>query len=232
MENAWLGNPDLRMTEQTPIRIILVDDHDLVRAGMHAMLDRLPNVKVVGEARNGEETLELIARENPDLAFVDVSMPGVDGLTLIRSASVIAPKVRFIILSMYPSEGYVSEALRSGASGYLLKQNADLAELELAIQCVMLGRQYLTPPINRQVVKGFIRPGESDGPRPLTPRQRDILRLIGEGYGTKEIATRLNISVKTVETHRADLMDRLGIYDVAGLVRHAIRTGLVTITTD
>ena len=213
---------------QSHVRVVLIDDHDLVRAGIRALFERLPRVDVVGEARNGQEGLDLIARENPHIAFVDISMPTLDGLTMIRRAVTEQPKVRLIVLSMYASESYVSEALRAGACGYLLKQNADITELETAIERVMGGGQYLTPTISQQVVDAFLR--SQSEPRPsLTPRQREILRLIGEGHGTKEIAFRLNISVKTVDTHRAEMMERLGIYDIAGLVRYAIQTGLVSL---
>ena len=217
------------MAENGLIRIILVDDHDLVRAGIRALFERLPQVKVMGEARNGHEGLELIERERPDIAFVDISMPGLDGLSLIRRASLLEPQIRLIVLSMYSSESYVFEALRAGASGYLLKQNADLTELGVAIECVMAGGQYLTPAISKQVVEAFLRSQQPDARQPLTPRQLDILRLIGGGHGTKEIAYRLNISAKTVDTHRAELMERLGIHDIAGLVRYAIQTGIVSI---
>jgi DNA-binding NarL/FixJ family response regulator len=213
---------------QSHVRVVLIDDHDLVRAGIRALFERLPRVDVVGEARNGQEGLDLIARENPHIAFVDISMPTLDGLTMIRRSVTDQPNVRLIVLSMYASESYVSEALRAGACGYLLKQNADITELEVAIERVMGGGQYLTPTISQQVVDAFLR-AQSE-PRPsLTPRQREILRLIGQGHGTKEIAFRLNISVKTVDTHRAEMMERLGIYDIAGLVRYAIQTGLVSL---
>jgi len=216
------------MAERIPIRIILVDDHDLVRAGIRALLERLPHVTVVGEARNGQEALRLLRENHPDIAFVDISMPGFDGLTLIRRASSIAPHVRLIVLSMYSLESYVSEALEAGASGYLLKQTADLTELNLAIQCVIAGGHYLTPTIGRQVMEGSLRSKESVTAQSLTPRQREILKLIGNGHGTKSIAHLLEISVKTVETHRSELMERLGIHDVAGLVRYAIQTGMAS----
>ena len=217
------------MPEDSSIRIVLIDDHDLVRAGVRALFERLPHVQIVGEARNGEEGAELIERERPDIAFIDISMPGLDGLSLIRRVSVSSPRVRLIVLSMYSSESYISEALRAGAAGYLLKQHADLTELEAAIEGVLRDGQYLTASVSKQLVDSFLRPDQSSSLPSLTPRQRDILRLIGEGYGTKEIAYRLNISPKTVDTHRAELMERLGIYDIAGLVRYAIQTGVVSL---
>jgi len=213
----------------TPVRIVLVDDHDLVRAGIRALFEQLPLIEVVGEAREGQEGLELIQRERPDIAFIDISMSGMDGLSLVRRASELEPQVRLIVLSMYSSEHYVSEALSAGARGYLLKQNADLTELQTAIDHVMEGGQYMTAAVRQKVVDGFSRSQNPDARQPLTPRQLEILRLIGEGHGTKEIAHRLNISVKTVDTHRAELMERLKIYDVAGLVRYAIRMGIVNL---
>jgi DNA-binding NarL/FixJ family response regulator len=214
------------MSETHPVRIILADDHDLVRAGIRALLEKLPGVKVIGAARNGHEAVELLERERPDIAFVDISMPDLDGLSVIRRAASIEPAVRIVVLSMYSAESYVSEALRAGACGYLLKQNATLNELQSAIEVVMSGGQYLTPLISKKVTDAFLR---SQSEARLTTRQLDILRLIGGGHGTKEIAYRLNISVKTVDTHRAELMERLGIHDIAGLVRYAIQTGVVSL---
>src|SRR5262245_39037047 len=211
----------------TSVRIILVDDHDLVRAGIRALFEQLPHIEVVGAARDGQEGLKLIQRERPDIAFIDISMSGMDGLSLIRRASALESQVRLIVLSMYSTESYVFEALTAGACGYLLKQNANLDELRTAIERVMEGGQYLTPAISRKVMEAFFHSQQPDARQPLTPRQLDILRLIGEGHGTKEIAYKLSISVKTVDAHRAELMERLRIYDVAGLVRYAIRTGLV-----
>jgi DNA-binding NarL/FixJ family response regulator len=209
------------------IRVVLVDDHDLLRDGMRALFERLPEVSVVGEARDGRAGLELIRREQPDIAFVDISMPVLNGLDLIRQTRATCPKVRMIVLSMHPSELLVSESIRAGAHGYLLKQNANLAELQTAIRSVLGGGQYMTAGILPLVLEG-LRSRDSSSAWRLTPRQREVLQMIGEGRGTKEIASALKISIKTVETHRSDLMDRLGIREVAGLVRYAIQTGLVT----
>jgi DNA-binding NarL/FixJ family response regulator len=213
----------------TSVRIILVDDHDLVRAGIRALFEQLPHIEVIGSVRDGQAGLKLIQQERPDIAFIDISMSGMDGLSLIRRAAMLEPQVRLIVLSMYSTESYVFEALTAGACGYLLKQNANLAELQAAIECVMQGGQYLTPAISQKVMEALSRSQQPDARQSLTPRQRDILRLIGEGHSTKEIAYKLSISVKTVDAHRAELMERLRIYDVAGLVRYAIRIGLVDI---
>jgi DNA-binding NarL/FixJ family response regulator len=208
-------------------RVVLVDDHDLVRDGLRALFERLPEVTVVGEARDGQAGMELIRRELPDIAFVDISMPVLNGLDLIRQTRAECLKVRMIVLSMHPSEMLVSESIRAGAQGYLLKQNANIAELQTAIRSVLEGTQYMTAAIVPLVLER-LRSRNSSSALRLTPRQREVLQMIGEGRGTKEIASALNISVKTVETHRSELMERVGIHEVAGLVRYAIQTGLVT----
>jgi DNA-binding NarL/FixJ family response regulator len=208
----------------TAIRLLLADDHTLVRAGIRALLQRLPGVEVVAEAGDGREALRLIEDHQPDVVLTDVSMPGMNGLELVAQASRRWPAVRVLVLSMHGSSEYVLQALRAGAAGYLLK-DAATAELEAAVQAVARGETYLSPAVSRHVVAGYVR--QAEGGDPLTPRQREILRCIAEGKTTKEIARLLNISVKTVETHRTQLMDRLDIHDVAGLVRYALRCGLL-----
>ncbi len=211
------------------VRVLLVDDHALVRAGLNLLLEHMPGI-FVSEAGSGEEALEMLRRERIGLVLTDVAMKGMTGLELAERVRHEFPDVRVMILSMYDNEEYVLQALRAGASGYLLKESAP-KELEVAINAVLAGETYLSPPISRQVVDNYIaRTGSGQKPaQPLTPRQREILVLIGEGSSTKEIAQRLGLSVKTVETHRAQLMDRLDIHDVAGLVRYAVRVGLVSV---
>lgn len=211
------------------VRVLLVDDHALVRAGLNLLLEHMPGI-FVSEAGSGEEALEVLRRERIGLVLTDVAMKGMTGLELAERVRHEFPDVRVMILSMYDNEEYVLQALRAGASGYLLKESAP-KELEVAINAVLAGETYLSPPISRQVVDNYIaRTGSGQKPaQPLTPRQREILVLIGEGSSTKEIAQRLGLSVKTVETHRAQLMDRLDIHDVAGLVRYAVRVGLVSV---
>ena len=213
-----------------PKRILLADDHTLVRAGIRALVEKLPGVKVVGEAKDGREAI-LIARElEPDLVLMDIAMPGLNGLEATARISKELPKVRVIILSMYANEEYVREAIEAGASGYLVKRSAAV-ELEQAITAVAAGEKYFSPLISAEDIKD--RGGRLSADRAwierLTPRQREILQLIAERHTTKEIAAILNISVKTVETHRAQLMQRLTIHDVPGLVRFAIRAGLVSL---
>jgi DNA-binding NarL/FixJ family response regulator len=213
----------------TPVRVLLADDHALVRAGIRALLEGLEGVTVVAEAGNGGEVLELARKHLPDVVLLDISMPGIGGLEASAQLKQELPEVRVVMLSMHANEEYVLQALRAGAVGYMLKDSAT-AELELALQAVMQGETYLSPPISRQVVEGYVQRvgGEQPAADHLTPRQRQVLQLIAEGLSTKEIAYRLELSVKTVETHRAQLMERLQIRDIAGLVKYAIRNGLVS----
>jgi DNA-binding NarL/FixJ family response regulator len=210
------------------LRVILADDHTLVRAGLRSLVEQLKDVTVVAEANNGHEVLSLTATHHPDVVLMDITMPGMNGFEAALRLKKDHPQVKIIILSMHASEEYVLQALRAGVSGYLVKDSAPL-ELGLALQSVARGETYLSPPISRQVVDNYmLRVGQGDQPLAhLTARQREILQLIAEGGSTKEIARKLNVSVKTVETHRAQLMERLDIHDVAGLVRFAVRHGLV-----
>lgn len=211
-----------------PIRVLLADDHELVRAGIRSLLDKIPGVEVVGEASNGRETLELIKSELPQLVLLDIAMPELSGLEALPRIVKKFPTIKVVILSAHVSEDYVSRALRSGASGYMLK-HAAAVELELGIKSVAQGKIYLSPSVSRTIIDSYMeRGGDELSPlEQLTSRQREVLQMIAEGKNTKEIASTLEISVKTVETHRLQLMARLEIHDVAGLVRYAIRNGLV-----
>jgi DNA-binding NarL/FixJ family response regulator len=219
----------------SPIRIMLADDHTLVRAGIRALLQNISEVEVVAEADDGREALKLIASLQPDIVLMDIAMPNLNGLEAAARVTKEFPNVRVIILSMYANEEYVLQSLRAGAAGYLLK-GARAAELELAVASVARGETYLSPAASKHVIVDYVQrsagdavPGQ-DERNPierLTPRQREILQLIAEGRSTKEIAQTLDISVKTAETHRTQMMERLGIHDIAGLVRYAIRAGLV-----
>jgi DNA-binding NarL/FixJ family response regulator len=217
------------MTSPPPtIRVILAEDHALVRAGFRALLAAIPGVTVVAEAGDGREALSVIEAHLPDVAVVDITMPGLNGIQLITQLRIGHPHVRVIVLSMHDNEEYVRQALQAGAAGYLLKDSS-LIELELAVRAVARGGSYLSPMVSRHVVSDYLRrtsvgDGVSDG---LTARQREILQLIAEGQTNQQMATSLNLSVKTIETHRAQLMGRLDIHDVAGLVRYAIRSGLI-----
>jgi len=209
------------------IRVLLADDHSLVRAGIRSLLGAMAEVEVIAEAASGEEALELAASAKPDVVLMDIAMKGITGLEAAARLRERHPAIRVVILSMHSGEEYVLQALRAGAAGYLLK-DAATGELELALRSVMRGESWLSPAVSRQVVEGYVqRSGGEATPEVLTARQREVLRLIAVGKSTKEIAFLLNLSVKTVETHRAQIMERLGIRDVAGLVRYALRTGLV-----
>jgi DNA-binding NarL/FixJ family response regulator len=211
-----------------PLRVLLADDHKLVRAGFRAMLDSLGGIEVVAETGDGREALDLIRKHRPDVALLDITMPSLTGLEVAVRLAGENAGVRVIILSMHTSEDYIARAVRAGVSGYLLK-NADPVELELALRAAVNGQMYMSPSVSKQLVDDYARriEGEKGSEDLLTARQREILQLIAEGKATKDIAAVLNLSVKTVETHRKDLMERLGIYDVAGLVRYAIRTGII-----
>jgi DNA-binding NarL/FixJ family response regulator len=212
----------------SPIRVLLAEDHTLVRAGFRALLQGATDIQVIAEASDGREALRLIEEHQPDVVLMDITMPILNGLEATARAAREFPCVRVIILSMHASEEYVLQALRAGAAGYLLK-GADTAEFELAVRAVARGEVYLSPAVSKHVVADYIeRVGAEPGSlERLTPRQREILQLVAEGRTTKEIARILKVSVKTVETHRTQLMERLDIHDVAGLVRYAVRTGLV-----
>jgi DNA-binding NarL/FixJ family response regulator len=219
------------------MRVLLADDHTLVRAGIRALLTALPEVESVIEAGDGQEALALLLEARPDIALVDIGMPGLNGLELAVRVAREAPGTRLVILSMHGTPAHVAQALRAGVSGYLLK-DAAADELPLVLRAVMRGETYLSPAVSKQVVTGFLgrtspagasaTAPDAEAPDVLTSRQREILQLVAEGKSTKEVAQMLNLSVKTVETHRAQIMDRLGIRDLAGLVRYAIRTGLVS----
>jgi DNA-binding NarL/FixJ family response regulator len=209
-------------------RLLLADDHALVRAGLRSLLEKMTGVEVVAEASDGREALELIKKKLPNLVLMDIAMPGLNGLEALARTTKEFTAMKVIILSMHANEEYALQALRAGACGYLLKDGA-VAELELALRVVARGETYLSPRISKRVIDGYLeRLGNQSAPGGLlTARQREILQLIAEGQSTKEIAFLLGVSVKTVEAHRAQLMLRLGIHDVAGLVRYAMRVGLV-----
>ena len=211
------------------IRVLLADDHTLVRAGIRGLVANLPDVEVVGEAGDGHEALRPAETLHPDVVLLDIVMPGLNGLEVAARLAKLDSAIRVVILSMHISEEYVLQALRAGAAGYLLKGSA-VAELELAIRAVVRGDTYLSPAVSKRVVDDYVSrtSGASDPLAALTPRQREILQLVAEGGSTKEIAHRLGLSVKTIEAHRSQIMERLGIHDIPGLVRFAVRAGLIS----
>ena len=209
-------------------RILLADDHALVRAGIRSLLENLPGVVVVGETGDGLEAVEHVRRDPPDAVLLDITLPGLNGLDAAARITSLDVPTRILMLSMHASAEYAARALAAGASGYLNKDSA-FDELATALDEIFAGRRYLCRGLDAERVAQFERlagsgASELDG---LTPRQRQILQLIVEGLGTRQMAERLFLSVKTVETHRMQLMQRLGIHDVPGLVRFAIRNGLV-----
>jgi DNA-binding NarL/FixJ family response regulator len=217
------------------IRIFLVDDHSLFRAGLRSLLMTLPSVTVVGEAGNGRDAIPDIERLTPDIVLMDISMAELNGIDAIRRIAQTTPGTRTIIVSMHSTRQYVLRALEAGAAGYLLKEAAP-DELEHAIRSVSEGQTYLSPRVStfvvdelRQRMSGAAISAEARKLPldELTVRQREVLQLIAEGSSTKEIAQKLDVSVKTVDVHRTQLMHRLDIHDIAGLVRYAVRVGLI-----
>ncbi|MBW3566749.1 MAG: response regulator transcription factor [Proteobacteria bacterium] len=210
------------------ISVLLADDHGLVRAGIRALLDNIGNVDVVAETGDGRHVLRLVKEHEPRLVLLDIAMPSLNGLEAAARIHRDFPDTAVVMLSMHANEEYVLQALRAGASGYLVK-DAATAELEIAIRSVINGKTYLSPSISKTLIDEYL--GNSAKARSplerLTARQREILQLVAEGRTTRQIAELLSVSVKTVETHRAQLMDRLEIRDIPGLVRYAIRTGLI-----
>ena len=212
-----------------PIRILLADDHGMVRAGIRALIENIPGVQVVSETDDGIETLRMINAHRPDVALVDIVMPGLNGLEVARRVAMELPDVRVIILSMYDNEEYVLQALHAGAVGYLLKGGSP-SELDLAIHAAVRGETFLSSAVAKDVVSAYLR-GFSSETDPseilkLTPQQREVLKLIAQDLKTEEIAQQLHISLEAVETEQMLLLERLNIYEMAGLTKYAHRVGL------
>ena len=212
-----------------PIRVLIADDHALVRAGFRALVEKIEGLVVVGEAGKGSEALKLVKELKPNLMLLDLTMPDGGGFEVLAQVKKHFPEIRVIVLTVHEAGEYAKRALREGAAGFLPKSVAG-TELEQAIQAVLRGERYIPTEMS---VKTMLENGKEstkkDQLTTLSPRQREVLRLIAEGRTTKQIAQELEISVKTVETHRAQLMDRLDIHDVAGLVRYAIIVGLIKV---
>jgi DNA-binding NarL/FixJ family response regulator len=208
-------------------RVVLADDHALVRAGIRALLERIDTVDVVGEAGDGLQALALIGQLQPDVVLLDLTMPGLSGFEVLKETSEQFPDVNMIVLSVHDSEEYALHALRSGAVGYLPKSAAS-AELKMAIEQVVRGKKYISPSIAPEILPDYFSEEPNLTPD-LTPRQVEVLTLIARGLSTREVARTLKIAVKTVETHRAQLMERLNIHEVASLVRYAIKNRLINV---
>jgi len=210
------------------IRVIVADDHHLVRQGIRALLERADDIEVVGEAADGQEAIELVQRLNPDVLVVDIAMPRLDGTQATERVRALGVATQVVILSMHSDETLVRQTLRSGAKGYLLKQSVT-EELLLAVRAAVRGEIYLSPAISAPLLDEFLAL-QTEERRPfdlLTPREREVLQLIAEGHTNTAIARMMNVTVKTVEKHRTSLMSKLRVHDVAGLVRVAIKQGLV-----
>jgi len=208
-------------------RIVVVDDHRLVRAGIVSLLDEVTEIEVVGEASDGPQALKLISDLDPDVVLLDLAMPGMSGFDVLGQLGKSGVGVKVIVLSMHDSAEHVHRALKLGAAGYLLKDVLP-DELLRAIDAVNKGNVWLSPAISKTVIDGYLgRNGSGDLLTQLTDRQGQVLKMIAEGLSTKQIGACLNLSVKTVETYRAQIMEKLDIHDIASLVRYAIRQGIV-----
>jgi DNA-binding NarL/FixJ family response regulator len=210
------------MNTPVPIQVVLADDHDLVRSGIKALLSTVDGVQVIAEARNGNELLALLESVKPDVVMTDISMPGMDGITAIAEIHTRFPEVRVIVLSMYDTVDFVKRAVANGACGYLMK-DAPPFELEQALRSVMATGSYFSA----AVAQRLLQPSEPTVDDELTQRQVEILTLIAQGKSAKEIAFELGLSPKTVDVHRARIMERLRLNDIASLTRYAVRKGLV-----
>jgi DNA-binding NarL/FixJ family response regulator len=208
-----------------PMRILIADDHGIVRSGLRMLLENQPDVEVIAEAGDGAEARDVAIRERPDLAILDVKMPKLTGLQATREIKEQAPEVSVLILSMYDDERYLFEALKAGASGYVLKAQAD-TELLDAIHAVERGEPFLTPEAQRALIKDVLGEG-SVRDEELTPREQEVVKLVAEAHTNKQIAEILHLAEKTVENHRSNAMRKLGMRDRVELVRYAIRRGLI-----
>jgi two-component system, NarL family, response regulator NreC len=213
------------------VRILLADDHTVMRAGLRALLERQPNLEVVGEAGDGRQTVELASSHVPDVVVMDIAMPNLNGVEATRRMVSKQPTISVVILSMYSDESYVMRALEAGARAYLLKDSA-VTDLIRAIEAVSQGKSFFSPKISRILAEEYIRAlrqkGIADSYELLTPREREILQLLAEGKTNKEVATSLNISVYTAETHRGNILQKLNLHSTAELVLYAVRKGIIS----
>ena len=212
------------------IKVLIADDHVLVRAGLCALLQNIPDVQIVGEASNGNEALKLIEQYQPNIAIMDIAMPELNGLETATRITNEFPHVRVLILSMHATEEYARRAIRAGVAGYVLK-DSDAIEFKIAIQAIAAGNTYLSPAIAKHITADYVRfmGDKKDSLERLPSRLREVLQLIAEGNSRQTIADKLSISAKTFDAYRAELMEQLDIHDLAGLVRYAIQKGLVSL---
>ncbi len=220
------------------LRILIADDHELARRGIRALLETHPGWEVCGEAKDGRETVELAASMKPDLVLLDIGMPNLNGLEAARQILAGSPEVAILILTMHDSDNVVREVLRAGARGYLLKSDAG-RDLVAAVEALQLQRTFFTTRVSQMVLDGFLdrqtrnvgalNKGDDRAGDSLTSREREVIQLLAEGKTSKEVAVTLNLSVKTAETHRTNLMRKLGLHSVADLTRYAVRNGIVQV---
>lgn len=213
-------------------KVLLVDDHIVVRQGIKALLTDEPDMEVVGEANNGREAMDSLERLEPDVVLMDISMPGLNGIEATRQIKQRFPEVKVVILSMHANEEYVFQVLQAGAAGYVLKQS-DSLEVLTAIRAAISGGSFLSPPISRTVIDDYVRRaevrGRGDAQELLTSREREVLQLLAEGLPNRKIAEELNISVKTVESHRSNMMNKLEVSSKTELIKYALRKGWATL---
>ncbi len=208
------------------MRILIADDHGIVRGGLKLLIERQPDMQVVAEAEDGVEALEMALKLRPDLAVLDVSMPRLTGLQAARQIKAHLPDCQVLMLSMHDDDRYVFDALKAGASGYVLKREVDQSLLD-AIRAVHRGEAFLTNAVERSLIRVWMSDSATGPEEPLSPREQEVLKLIAEAFTNKEIAETLHLAEKTVETHRGNLLRKLGMRDRVELVRYAIRRGLV-----
>ncbi len=213
------------------IRVLLADDHTIVRQGLRALLDSQEDIEVVGEAENGREAFEKTKQIAPDIVVLDITMPNLNGIEATRQIKKLNPEIKVIVLTVHDNEEYVHQVLQAGASGYLLKESA-VSDLVSAINAVKKGDIFLSPAISKVVVKDYIRHAEEgsedfDSLGKLTGREREVLQLIAEGHTNREVARLLKLSVKTVDVHRSHIKEKLQIHDTAGLIKYAIKKGII-----
>jgi two-component system response regulator NreC len=219
----------------TKLKVLLVEDHAIVRQGIRSLLEEESDILVVGEAGDGSQALEQAERLSPDIVLMDLSMPGVGGIEATRQIRERFPAMRVIVLSMHESEEYVFRVLQAGASGYVLKR-ATTTELVLALRAVAAGSTFLSPSISQILIGDFVqratsRQRDQEVADLLTPRERQVLQFVAQGYSNRQIAEQLHISIKTVETHRGNMMSKLDVHDRASLIRYARESGLITLET-
>jgi two-component system, NarL family, response regulator NreC len=215
----------------TPVRIVLADDHTILRNGLRLVLERQAGFSVVGEAGNGREAVEVVARQAPDVVLLDIAMPMLNGIEAAKKISAEQPRTAIVILSMHSDEGYILRALKAGARGYLLKDSAD-SDLIQAIRAVSAGKAFFSPAVSRVLADDYLRQVRQQGVEDpydlLTPRERELLQLIAELKSTKDIATLLCVSPYTVDTHRSNLMQKLNVHSIPELILYAVRKGVIS----